>query len=263
MAYAYGLHGLRRRDGQKHARADDDGAAAPRATGGVSGDGASGDGGGGDGRDKDAVGGGGDAMDDDDVGDDGTGGGGVTDAVFLSWPIDRRDLFVRRLRDQGVSVATHFGVWGAGRAPLLQAARIGINVHAWPAKVTEVTRLLHYMTHGVPAVSEAGSDHLLDDELSEAVLFTPNVDIYASAEAEEEAAAAFAAAAAGAVRSEQTLRALTARGFHVARLRDQKLLLAQTLATLFPSCAAHLLGDGDGDVRIKTGWAVVENVTSV
>ena len=174
------------------------------------------------------------------------------DAVLLSMPIPRRERILEALRqgqgqDQGqgqvredhsrgdaargaagMDVRRFDRVWGAEREQLLRCAKVGLNIHQWPARVAEVTRLLHYLQIGLPAVSEDGIDYVLESELDEAVSFAPEGQPYLDA-------------VRAAVRSDRLRRRMRSNGDAIGLLRAQRRLLVQTLAALFPGCGARLL----------------------
>jgi hypothetical protein len=189
----------------------------------------------------DGDGGGGGGGGGSDNGDDGDGAceheAGQMDAVLLSMPIDRRTKIIQALRrprnlhgqsETAASVAVDArrfeAVWGIERKRLLQCAKVGLNIHQWPARVAEVPRLLHYLDLGVAAVSEDGIDYMLESEFDEAIFF--------ASEGEE-----FLSAVRAAVSTPQIRRRMRRKGRAIQRLRDQSLLLAQTISVLFPACS--------------------------
>jgi hypothetical protein len=175
------------------------------------------------------------------------------DAVLLSVAIERRTKIIDALRHGyhpdaqgengahggidaqgengahgGIDARMFGSVWGGEREQLFHCAKVGLNVHQWPARVVELPRLLHYLEIGTATVSEDGIDYLLESELDEAVSFASE-------------GGDFLSAVKTAVQSQQMRRRMRRKGHAICRLRDQRLLLLQTIAALFPDCGGQLL----------------------
>ena len=170
--------------------------------------------------------------------------------VQLGGGFERRHAAVRELRVRlgrdgrsAASLATAAvvldNVWGDERQRRLRAATVGLNVHGHRQRVAEVTRLLHYGSSGLALLSEDGVDSWLERELPGAV-FVETGEPQGVDEFRELTRAAAALLAPGDAAAAAATRRLRARARALARVREQRLLLAQTLAALFPGCALRL-----------------------
>ncbi|KAJ1451734.1 hypothetical protein M885DRAFT_343168 [Pelagophyceae sp. CCMP2097] len=153
----------------------------------------------------------------------------------------RRTAAIDALRGLGLNAASAVGLFGPQRAAVLRQARLGLNLHRHPARrIAEVVRLLTYAASRLPAVSEShvaaagdggdGGDALLEAELSSAVLFVPHARVVPCA----------AALLGGSPEAREALWRLSDNAARLAAIRSEEVLLAPTLAALFPACAARL-----------------------
>jgi hypothetical protein len=149
------------------------------------------------------------------------------DAIMFGSDFQQRAETFGQLRDNGLRARIFAQKWGMAKADILLNASVGVNIHGWPSRIVEVTRLMHYAVFGVPSISEDGIDHRLEQELSEAIIFVPQSQIVQVVTQLVQS-------------PEAVLRDLRARALMVAEVRDQAALLTQTLVGVVPACLLEI-----------------------
>jgi hypothetical protein len=99
------------------------------------------------------------------------------DVIFFGSINPRRARILEALRGRGVRVEAHFGVYGAARDALAARAKIVLNLHFYEARVFEIVRVSHMLSHRRFVVSEYGADLDIEGEFSPGVAFAEYEDL--------------------------------------------------------------------------------------
>ena len=95
------------------------------------------------------------------------------DVLFYGSVNPRREAILQELRDAGLRVASHFGVYGPERDDLIARSKLVLNIHFYDAQVFEMVRVGYLLANGVPVVAELGPETRIDPALREAVRAVP------------------------------------------------------------------------------------------
>ena len=99
------------------------------------------------------------------------------DVLFYGSLNERRLGILKELRDAGLRVEPHFGVYGPARDALIGRAKIVLNVHFYDAQIFEAARVGYLLANRACVVAEAGDRTAIDPRLRDALCAVPRAEI--------------------------------------------------------------------------------------
>ncbi len=99
------------------------------------------------------------------------------DVLFYGSINPRRLAILQELREAGLAVAPHFGVYGPARDALIARAKVVLNMHFYDAQILEMPRVGYLLANRVPVVTEIGPATRLEPHLAEAMRGVPRDDL--------------------------------------------------------------------------------------
>lgn len=88
------------------------------------------------------------------------------DVCLLGEPTGRRDVIIRRLKEEGINIFYSSSCWGNSKAEVLGKTKIVLNIHYHPKSCQEIMRILEGVSAGCLVISEQSEDKQNDEMLS-------------------------------------------------------------------------------------------------
>ncbi len=99
------------------------------------------------------------------------------DVLFYGSLNERRLGILKPLRDAGLRVEPHFGVYGPARDALIARAKVVLNIHFYDAQIFEVARVGYLLANRACVVAEAGERTAVDARLRDGLCAVPRAQI--------------------------------------------------------------------------------------
>ncbi|CAL8471410.1 g10952 [Coccomyxa elongata] len=102
------------------------------------------------------------------------------DVLFYGWIVDgsRRNKMLDELRfERNVSIhVSNMDAYREDLTKLLRRAKVILNIHAYPAKVLEICRILEAISFGIVVITEPGVEAALDAQWKDKLVFVDGMD---------------------------------------------------------------------------------------
>jgi SAM-dependent methyltransferase len=99
------------------------------------------------------------------------------DVLFYGSLNQRRLAILEALREAGLRVEPHFGVYGPARDALIARAKVALNIHFYDAQIFEIARVGYLLANRVAVVAEEGARTTIDADLREGICAVPQGQI--------------------------------------------------------------------------------------
>lgn len=99
------------------------------------------------------------------------------DVLFCGSLNPRRSRVLNEMRQAGLHVEAHFGLYGEERDRLIARSKVVLNVHFYAAKVMEMVRISYLLANRCVVLTEPSADEEADAQLGGAVAFAEYEDL--------------------------------------------------------------------------------------